>query len=81
MAARYKIEADGSVTITMNIKAEGSMLEQEEQIAQAVAEMGRMATALSLQGFDTAGRSLVVDNDKQTSRGKEKKVTRRRTGK
>ena len=81
MAAQYKIEADGSVTITMNIKPEGSMLDQEEQIAQAVAELGRMATALSLQGFDTDGRSLVVDNEKHTSRGKEKKVTRRRTGK
>ncbi len=37
MASQYKIEADGSVTITMNFKPEGSMLEQEEQIAQALA--------------------------------------------
>ncbi len=56
MASQYKIETDGSVTITMNFKQEGSMLEQEEQIAQAVAEMVRMATALSLQKFDTDGR-------------------------
>lgn len=81
MATQYKIEADGSVTITMNFKPEGSMLEQEEQIAQAVAEMGRMATAFSLQNFDTDGRPVVVDNVKHTSRGKEKKVSRRRTGK
>lgn len=81
MGTQYKVEADGSVTITMNIKPEGSMLEQEEQIARAVAEMGRMATALSLQGFDTDGRPIVVDNVKHTSRGQEKKATKRRTGK
>jgi hypothetical protein len=81
MGANYKVEADGSVTITMNIKPEGSMLEQEEQIAQALSEMGRMATALSLQGFDTDGRPVVVDNVKHTSRGQEKKTTKRRTGK
>lgn len=81
MRANYKVEADGSVTITMNIKPEGSMLEQEEQIAQALGEMGRMATALSLQGFDTDGRPVVVDNVKHTSRGQEKKTTKRRTGK
>ena len=51
MATQYKVEADGSVTITMNFKPEGSMLEQEEQIAQALSEMGRMATALSIPLF------------------------------
>lgn len=56
MAAKYKLEADGSVTITMNIKPQGSMLEQEEQIAAALAEVGRLATALSLKEFDTDGR-------------------------
>ncbi len=81
MAAKYKVEADGSVTITLNIKAQGSMLEQEEQIAEAVAEVGRLATALSLQDFDTDGRPVIVDNVKHTSRGQEKKGTKRRTGK
>jgi len=32
----------------MKIKTEGSMLEQEEQIAAAVAEAGRIATVFSL---------------------------------
>lgn len=81
MGAKYKLEADGSVTITMNIKPQGSMLEQEEQIAAALAEVGRLATALSLKEFDTDGRPLIVDNIKHTSRGQEKKATKRRTGK
>lgn len=81
MAAKYKLEADGSVTITMNIKPQGSMLEQEEQIAAALAEVGRLATALSLKEFDTDGRPLIVENVKHTSRGQEKKHTKRRTGK
>ena len=37
MAAQYKLEPDGSISITLNIKPQGSMLEQEEQIAEAVA--------------------------------------------
>lgn len=73
MAAKYKLEQDGSISITLNIKPEGSMLEQEEQIAAAVAEVGRLATELSLKGFDTSGQPIIVDNVKHTSRGKEKK--------
>jgi hypothetical protein len=74
MAAQYKLETDGSISITLNIKPEGSMLEQEEQIAAAVAEVGRLATQLSLSDFDTSGSPIIVDNEKYTSRGKEKKT-------
>ncbi len=73
MDAQYKIERDGSISITVNIKPEGSMLEQEEQIAAAVAEAGRLATMLSLKGFDTNGDPLVSDNVRFTSKGSEKK--------
>jgi hypothetical protein len=81
MAAHYKKEADGSISITMNIQPTGSMLEQEEQIAAAVAEVGKLATSLSLKSFDTDGRPIVVDNVKHTSRGEEKKHFRRHTAK
>jgi len=81
MATEYKIEADGSLSITTRIKPEGNMLEQEEQIAAAVAEAGRIATVFSLKGFDTAGQSQIKGNEKFTSRGQEKKTTRRRTEK
>ena len=80
MSAQYKKEADGRVTITLNIKPTGTMLEQEEQIAEAVSQVGRLATALSLQDLDTDGRPLIVNNEKHTSRGREKKATKRRTG-
>jgi len=79
MATEYKFEEDGSIIITMKIKPEGSMLEQEEQIAAAVAEAGRIATVFSLKGFDTAGQSQIKGNEKFTSRGQEKKITKRRT--
>jgi len=75
MAAQYKLETDGSISITLNIKPEGSMLEQEEQIAAAVAEVGRLATQLSLSDFDTSGSPIIVDNEKYTSWGKEKKLS------
>lgn len=81
MAAHYKKETDGSVSITMNINPSGSMLEQEQQIAEAVAEVGRLATALSLKSFDTDGRPVIVANEKYTSRGEEKKNFRHRLGK
>lgn len=57
------------------------MLEQEEQIAAAVAEVGRLATALSLKGFDTSGQPIIVDNVKHTSRGEEKKPSKPRGAK
>lgn len=78
MAAQYKLEQDGSVSITLNIKPQGSMLEQEEQIAAAVAEVGRLATAVSLKGFDTDGSAIVVDNVRHTSKGEKKKPTKAR---
>jgi hypothetical protein len=78
MEAKYKMEPDGTISITLNIKPEGSMLEQEEQIAAVVAEVGRLATALSLKGFDTKGQPIIVDNVKHTSRGEEKKRSKHR---
>jgi hypothetical protein len=78
MAAQYKQETDGSISITLNIKPTGSLLEQEEQIAEGVAEVGRLATILSLQSFDTRGEALILENVKHTSRGQEKKTFKRR---
>ncbi len=79
MTTEYKIESDGAITITTKLRPEGSMLEQEEQIAAAVAEAGRIATVFSMKQFDTAGQSVVLNNEKYTSRGQEKKVIKRRT--
>lgn len=74
MAAEYKIESDGSMTITLNIKPTGNYLEQEEQIAAGVAEVGRLASELAMKSFDTDGSPIIVSNTKYTSRGEEKKI-------
>jgi hypothetical protein len=73
MAPFHTLQDDGSITITLNIHPTGSMLEQEEQIAKAVAEVGLLATQLSLKSFDTDGKPIVIDNLKHTSKGEEKK--------
>ena len=78
MQTEYKIESDGTITITTKFKPEGSMLEQEERIAAALSEAGRIATVFSMKSFDTSGQVVVVNNEKYTSRGQEKKVTKRR---
>jgi len=75
------MEADGSIIITMKLKPEGSFLEQKEQIAVAVAEVGRLASHLSVKAHDTDSRPLIVENQKYTSRGVEKKTTKRHRGK
>lgn len=77
MSASHKLHDDGSITITLNIHPIGSMLEQEEQIATAVAEVGLLATQLSLKTFDTDGKPIIVNNIKHTSRGEEKKNSKR----
>lgn len=75
MAAQYKIEVDGSMSITLNIKPTGNFLEQEEQIAAGVAEVGRLASELAMKNFDTDGSPIIVSNSKYTSRGQEKKIS------
>ncbi len=81
MASQYKVESDGSMTITLTIKPTGNFLEQEEQISAAVAEVGRLASALTMQSYDTDGSPIISGNVKYTSRGREKKTSRRRGGK
>jgi hypothetical protein len=80
MEKSYKRESDGSITVSINFKPEGSFLEQEEQIAKALSEAGMMIAEVSLKEFDTTGEPIIVDNKKMTSRGQEKKSTRRSGG-
>lgn len=81
MEPTYKLEEDGSISITLSIKPEGSFLEQEEQIAEALAEVGRLASQLTMKKFDTNGDPIIVKNEKYTSRGEEKKNSNRRGAK
>jgi hypothetical protein len=73
MLPTYQLQDDGSITITINLHPTGTMLEQEEQIAVAVSQVGLLATELSLKSFDTDGKPIVIDNVKYTSKGEEKK--------
>jgi len=66
-------ESDGSITLSVNLKLEGSMLEMEEQIQQMVNNMGLKATLTALEKFDTDGSPIVVDGETLTSKGSAKK--------
>ena len=74
---KYK-ETDGSVTISVNVKLSGTMLQQEEQIRQAINQVGRSATGLALKSFDTNGDPIKIDGVKYTSKKPQKKTSWRR---
>lgn len=69
-------QADGSLTISFTFKPEGNMLQQEEQIRQAVNALGCMATAASLKSFDTDGAPIQLAGINYTSKGEKKKSIR-----
>jgi hypothetical protein len=52
MSSKLKKESDGSYTVSVNFKFEGSMLEIEEHIQEMVNEMGLKATLAALEKFD-----------------------------
>jgi hypothetical protein len=66
-------ESDGSLTISINLKLSGTMLEQEEQIRDAVNQVGRSATGVALKSFDTNGEAILIDGLKHTSKEPQKK--------
>jgi hypothetical protein len=81
METNYKKESNGSITVSINVKLEGTMLSQEEQIEQALIELGLKMSQLSVESFDTDGAPIIVRNEKYTSKGQEKKRFRRPTEK
>jgi hypothetical protein len=78
MTPQIKHETDGSLTLSVNVRLTGSLLEMEEEIARVVNALGRAATGEALESFDSDGTAVVVNNKRYTSKGKEKKSTRRR---
>jgi len=68
---------DGSVTYSLTFMPtlEKSFLEQEEEIAELAATFGRMVTEQLLEKFDTQGEPLLVQGQRTTSKGKQKKNT------
>jgi hypothetical protein len=74
---------DGSTTYSYTYKPdkEKSFLEQEEDIAEITAAMGRAITEQLLSSHDTYGEPLQVHGQRLTSKGLQKKRTTRLTAK
>ncbi len=66
-------ENDGTITISVNMRLEGTMLEQESQIRDAVNAVGLSATGVALKSFDTNGEPILVGHHKHTSKKPQKK--------
>lgn len=81
MGLQVTKEKDGSYTLTMKVRLEGSLLHMEEQIAASLNQLGSQLTGEALQGLDTDGGAIVSDNIKYTSKGLQKKSTKPLTGK
>lgn len=48
-----KIEADGSLTMSVNLRLSGSLLSQEEQIAMALNTLGNLSTQEAMLHLDS----------------------------
>lgn len=77
MNSQIKQEEDGSITVSVNVKLEGSFMEIEELIQKTVNEVGLQATMTALESFDTDGSPIEVSGKRMTSKGKEKKTFQR----
>lgn len=73
MSQSIRKESDGSITLSINIKLEGSMLSMEDKIQEAVNQLGLQATLSALEKFDTDGGPIQVNGQKLTSKGRAKK--------
>jgi len=79
MKREIREESDGSITMSVNFKIEGSMLEMEGYIQEMVNDIGLKATLKTLERFDADGTPIVVNGNRLTSKGKEKKTSTRPT--
>ena len=59
---------DGTVRLQIDIDISGSMLAVEERIQDAVNDLGRAATGLALEQFDTDGSPVMTGPIKWTRR-------------
>lgn len=67
-------ESDGSITLSLNFTLSGSSLEQEEQLAAKLNELGVLATGEILKDYDTSGESIELAGKKYSVKGKKKAV-------
>jgi hypothetical protein len=68
MDAKVVSRDSDSVTLQVRVPMGGTMLENEEGIQAAVNEVGRLATQVALERFDTDGEPIVRHGVKMTSK-------------
>ena len=81
MEVKIKKQTKDKIVLEVEIDLKGSMLEMEENILVALNKVGNVVTGEALSKFDTNGEPIRVGKVKHTSKGKEKKSTKRRTEK
>jgi hypothetical protein len=79
MEAKIVKKEGNKITYQITVEHEGSMLEMEEKIQQAVNSLGMVATEETLSGFDTNGDPITVSGVRHTSKGQSKKRFKRPT--
>lgn len=80
MESTYKKAADGTVTVTTTFKPEGDLMDQETALQIGFQEAARLSMLEAIKCLDTDGRPIVIGNERYTSRGAEKKLTKRSSG-
>jgi hypothetical protein len=68
MSATLISQTDGQVVIQIAISLEGSMLQMEKNIQDALNAAGRLATGKALETFDTDGSPIILGHTKLTAR-------------
>jgi hypothetical protein len=77
MTPNITTDADGRITLSVSfVPSSDSFLEYEEQVAEAVNAIGRLATEKGLTKLDTKGETLIHANKRYSGR-LEKKNTKR----
>jgi hypothetical protein len=64
------------ITYEITIEHDGSMLQMEDKIQDAVNELGKRATEDALTNFDTNGSPIELSGIKYTSKGRSKKKSK-----
>ena len=80
MSSKIVNEEGKKLTIQIEVELDStSMLNSEEQIAKALQTAGLLATQKALEQFDTNGEQIEVEGKKLSSKGQQKKSTKRPT--
>ena len=64
---------DGTLTLSVTLDLEGSLMEMENIILDGINEVGCLATGAALKRFDTDGSPLIHSEEKYTARNQDSK--------